>query len=90
MNVTVGLLLLHEQARVRLAQQRARRAQLAQLDQLQHHLLVQLHQLLVRQLQRRRGLEHRVPVPIVNVCTEPIHAINSIQGYTSFFLKRLL
>lgn len=86
MDVAVRLLLFHEQARVRLSQQRARGAELAQLDELQHHLLVQLHQLLVGQLQGRRSFQHSVPVAIVDVGAEAVHAVHGVQGHARLLL----
>lgn len=85
-NVSFAVLLLQHNHRIGLAEQRTGGAQFAQLDELQHDLLVQIDELLVGQFERLDCLQHGVPVAIVNVGDESFDAVNCVQRDAGLFL----
>ena len=44
------------------------------------HLLIEINQLSVRQLESLDGLEHSVPVTVVDVSCEGILGVHCVQG----------
>ena len=87
MKVPLGLNLLHHYHGVGLPQQGPGCSQLSQLDQLNHDLLVQIDQLLVRQFECGRGLEDRVPVAVVDVCHEGVLRVHCVKRDARLLLE---
>lgn len=57
------------------------------IDLLLPYLLVQIYQLLVGQLERLDNFKDRVPVAIVDVRHEPIHAVDSVERHARLLLQ---
>lgn len=51
------------------------------------HLLIEINEGLVGQLQRLYGLQHRVPVPTVDVCHEALNAVHGVERHSGLLLK---
>lgn len=88
MNIPFGFLLLQHDHGVCLPQQGPGSSKFSQFYQLQHDLLVQVYQLLIRQLERLNCLQNCVPMSIIDVGTKPVNAVYCIQGNSRLLLKK--
>lgn len=87
--VPLGLLLLHDAHDLGLAEDGARRVQLTELSHLEHNLLVQVLELLARQLELRNLGQHSVPAPGIDVGDEGVDAVDGVERDLALVLQRL-
>jgi len=87
--VALRLLLLHDAHYLRLAEDGTGRVKLAELSHLQHNLLIEVLELLARQLELRDLGQHRVPAPGIDVGDEGVDAVDSVEGDLALILQRL-
>ena len=77
--VALGLLRLHRNHRRRRAQDLPRCVEFAQLEELEHELLVQVGQQRRWQLERRDCRHHGLPVPLLDVVHEGVEAVDCVE-----------
>lgn len=87
--VPLRLLLLHDTHDLRLAEDGTGRVKLTELGHLQHNLLIEVLELLARQLELRDLGKHSVPAPSIDVGDEGVDAVNSVEGDLALVLQRL-
>jgi hypothetical protein len=85
--VALGVVLLHVGEDLCLAEHGAGGVRLAELDQLQGHLLVQVLQLAPRELQVGNLGEHLVPTPVVDIRHEGLDAVHGVERDLALVLQ---
>lgn len=77
--VALRLLLLHDAHDLRLAEDGTSCVKLTELGHLQHDLLIEVLELLARQLELRDLGQHRIPAPGVDVGDEGVNAVDRVE-----------